>query len=73
MAYKVNTQFFYNDKWMSASDTKTVGTLEAAHDKGRELVKDQRRDFVSGIVKIENNPVPRRYVIAEIVFTSDPL
>jgi hypothetical protein len=71
--YRVWTQYFYNGKWYSAGDNKSVETAELAHKKGEELIKEQRTDFMTGLVRLETTPVPRRYLIAEVIYTSEAI
>lgn len=67
------TGYKVNDKWYSASDHVRVESLEAAHVKGVELIKEQRKELDSGIVRLPSSDVPRRYVVAEIVHTTEEM
>lgn len=71
--FVVWTAYKVNNKWYAASDHERVESLEAAHVKGVALIKEQRKELVSGIIRIASSDVPRRYSVAEIVHISEEM
>ena len=69
------TSYKIKDKWYTANDHERVESLEAAHVKGPELIKEQRTELNSGIVRLPSTEyrVPRRYVVAEIIHVSEAM